>query len=322
MDKIKEAQKLADQLIDEATIRQVGDDKGALKDEPESVEKSEKDREEYVEMEESAKKVTGYDLFKMRRGIGRKKYQEKLKKKKSSSVKENKTAQKYEMMPKTKPTKHDYATGPKGEKIKRGSMTINIDNYSGKLTTVGSKKNRYLDKVKESEVVLDERYLTKDEISKLHDMRNDLADKQAATSKYPKLQKLNVFSKSNKMKKVAKKKKRDAAFDRMMGRANKGLVDEANQVSIAQQKDTLFDKLERVVKDKVDKESHLDPEPATEGWANSIARAARKAVGLSTGKDKKAYAAVGKKGNDRLRNKNISVYHKDSNKQYKEMIKK
>ncbi len=261
MDKIKEAQKLADQLIDEATIRQVGDDKGALKDEPESVEKSEKDREEYVEMEESAKKVTGYDLFKMRRGIGRKKYQEKLKKKKSKSV-------------------------------------------------------------KESEEVLDERYLTKDEISKLHDMRNDLADKQAATSKYPKLQKLNVFSKSNKMKKVAKKKKRDAAFDRMMGRANKGLVDEANQVSIAQQKDTLFDKLERVVKDKVDKESHLDPEPATEGWANSIARAARKAVGLSTGKDKKAYAAVGKKGNDRLRNKNISVYHKDSNKQYKEMIKK
>lgn len=53
MDKIKKAQDLADQLLNEATIKQVGDDKGALKDKPESIQKSEKDRKDAVEMKES-----------------------------------------------------------------------------------------------------------------------------------------------------------------------------------------------------------------------------------------------------------------------------
>ena len=51
MDKIKEAQLLADKMLDEC-ICQVGDDKGALKDEPESVEKSEEDIKKAVSMRE------------------------------------------------------------------------------------------------------------------------------------------------------------------------------------------------------------------------------------------------------------------------------
>ena len=51
MDKITRAQEYADKLIDEATIRQVGDDKSALNDEPESIKKSEEDLEDYVSME-------------------------------------------------------------------------------------------------------------------------------------------------------------------------------------------------------------------------------------------------------------------------------
>jgi len=53
MNKIQRAQELADQLIDESTIPQVGDNKGALKDEPESIKKSEEDLEDYVDLEES-----------------------------------------------------------------------------------------------------------------------------------------------------------------------------------------------------------------------------------------------------------------------------
>jgi len=52
MDKIKEAQQLADDLLDEC-ICTVGDDKGALKDEPESVKKSEEDIKKAVAMKEA-----------------------------------------------------------------------------------------------------------------------------------------------------------------------------------------------------------------------------------------------------------------------------
>jgi len=69
MDKIKEAQDLAEKLLDEC-ICQVGDDKGALKDEPESVKKSEEDIKKAVKMEEGAP-IRGAALAKMRLGIER-----------------------------------------------------------------------------------------------------------------------------------------------------------------------------------------------------------------------------------------------------------
>jgi len=53
MNKIKEAQTLADKLLDEC-ICQVGNNKGALKDEPESIKKSEEDIKKAVEMKEDS----------------------------------------------------------------------------------------------------------------------------------------------------------------------------------------------------------------------------------------------------------------------------
>ncbi len=225
MDKIKEAQTLADQLLDECNT--VGDNKGALKDVPESIKKSEEDLEDYVSME--------------------------------------------------------------------------------------------------SDEVLDERYLEKDEVNKLHKMRTNLANKHQKQSKHPTIQKYNTFSKTNKMKRTADKKKRDADFNRIVGKANRGIkenetnqistmvsniatflgeekevkvsdvpkdkqkifkinrgkarekggkltkaekggkpIKEADQVATAQQKDTLFDKLERVTKNSDKLKATITQEPTTE----------------------------------------------------------
>ena len=63
MDKITKAQKYADQLLDEVTIRQVGYDKGPLKDEPESIKKSEEDLEDYVKMEKIADMLNNIQTY-------------------------------------------------------------------------------------------------------------------------------------------------------------------------------------------------------------------------------------------------------------------
>lgn len=57
MDKIQEAQKLVDTILDSACICQVGKDKAALKDEPEDVKKSRDDIEKSMSMEESVKDI-------------------------------------------------------------------------------------------------------------------------------------------------------------------------------------------------------------------------------------------------------------------------
>jgi len=157
MNKIQKAQELADQLLDEATIRQVGNDKGALKDEPESIKKSEEDLEDYVEMEESNQ---------------------------------------------------------------ISNMVNNIATFLGE-------------------------------------------DKEVKISDVPDSKKM-IF-KINRGKARIKGGK--------LTKAEKGgkPIKEADQVATAQQKDTLFDKLERVVKDRTKKNSGSDPTPTSEGsWLQSL----------------------------------------------------
>jgi len=151
MDKIKEAQELADKLIDEATIKQVGDNKGALKDTPEKLEKSEEDIDKAVEMKENTKILNMVDNLKIH---------------------------------------------------------------------LGEKKE-----IKVSDVPKD-----KQEIFKIN--RGKAREKGGALTK-----------------------------------AERGgkPVKESNQTKIAQQKDTLFDNLSRVVQPKTDKKTSLNPEPTSEG---------------------------------------------------------
>jgi hypothetical protein len=239
MNKIEKAQQLADQLIDEC-ICQVGGDKGALKDEPESLVKSLKDIKKAVSMESDADKIT--------------------------------------------------------------KMVASIAEYLGE-----AKKE-----VKVSDVPKD-----KQEIFKIN--RGKARIKGGALTK-----------------------------------AEKGgkPVKEADQVATAQQKDTLFDKLERVVKDsgklkatitteptteaavteaslgaKIQRGiarndrnlrlgNKMDPkakanakkrkEPTTEGWANDIARALRSKAGMSTNKDKKKDGKKSNQSSAKFYDKNIA----------------
>lgn len=79
MDKIKSAQSMVDQLLDECNIRQVGDNKGALKDIPEDVDSSMDDFEDYILMDEAEEvKVSDVPkdkqkIFKINRGKAREK---------------------------------------------------------------------------------------------------------------------------------------------------------------------------------------------------------------------------------------------------------
>jgi hypothetical protein len=79
MDKIKSAQEMVDQLLDECSIRQVGDDKGALPDVPEEVDDSMDDFEDYILMDEAEEvKVSDVPkdkqkIFKINRGKAREK---------------------------------------------------------------------------------------------------------------------------------------------------------------------------------------------------------------------------------------------------------
>jgi len=84
-------------------------------------------------------------------------------------------------------------------------------------------------------------------------------------------------------------------------------IKESNQVAIAQQKDTLFDKLERVMKNKTDKDTSLNPEPTTEGdgVAAKLATWMRGKVGMQTNKDKEKLAVKGKKANQA----NVAFYN-------------
>ncbi len=151
MDKIKAAQQLAEKLLDEACICQVGGDKGALKDEPESIKKSEEDLKKAVKMKQEAK---------------------------------------------------------------ISSMVDKISTYLGESPT-----DAQIAKIR------------------LGVERND--------------RNLKLGNKMDPKAKANAKKRKES-------------IKEADQVKIAQQKDTLLDNNDRIVKDKVDKETCLDPVPTVE----------------------------------------------------------
>ena len=174
MDKIQKAQELADQLLDECNT--VGDNKGALNDEPESIKKSEEDLEDYVKMEESL------DLL----------------------DEDFATQRKEENWKKS----HEAKKNTWGEK--HGGNVRNFDNGYGK--TGGDFKT-----LKLKNTVLGYR-----------------------------------------------KQDRKDAQDKIMKQWKKKHIKEADQVATAQQKDTLFDKLERVVKDSDKLKPTITQEPTLE----------------------------------------------------------
>jgi hypothetical protein len=239
MDKIKAAQKLAEKLLDEACICQVGGDKGALKDEPESIKKSEEDTKKAMEMKQEAKISAMVDRISTYLGEGKDSKFSTDNRLQSMLHRAifNKRKQKN---PKEKPMEESEKMS--AERIaRRQKMLKDLKNF------VKLKKKP----IKESD----------EEQAKILSMIDTISvylgeEKEVKVSDVPK-DKQKIF-------KINRGKAREKGGP--LTKAEKGgkPVKEANQVKIAQQKDTLLDNNERIVKDKVDKDTCLDPVPTVE----------------------------------------------------------
>jgi len=74
-------------------------------------------------------------------------------------------------------------------------------------------------------------------------------------------------------------------------------IKESDLIKTAQQKDTLFDNLNRIMKDKTGEETCLNPEPTTEGWLSNLASKVAKKSAEKSKKEKTGwFASLQKKG--------------------------
>jgi hypothetical protein len=279
MDKIQKAQDLADMLLDEMEIKQVGGDKGALKDEPESIKKSEDDLEDYVEMKESDElledEVVEEGLFKNKNNPARKNSFNDLYKKGMKRLKDGPPKKKVKEEAQISSMVDNLATylgeASLGAKIQRG-IARNDKNYEegndmDPTAKANAKKRKEEKTVKEG--ILPYKKVSRDiEQIKDHELgRRGFENSYGGNTKSkwgPQNKKREYMTK--KMNDY-KKKMIDKPMDSFKKKHN---IKEADQVATAQQKNTLFDKLERVVKDSGKLKPTITTEPTTEGSLKNI----------------------------------------------------
>lgn len=300
MSKITVAQELADALLDEC-ICQVGNDKGALPDIPEDVEDSMDDLEDYTTMEEESDEIVEErylekdevdKLHKMRTGLANS-YKNQSKHPTVQKINPYSTTNKLKRAADDK--KRESTFNRKFSKANKGiienesnqisTMVDNIASYLGEAS-LGAKiqlgiarndKNykegndmdpkAKANAKKRAETVKE----TEDIKGIIKKVQSDRRKGEFSKNTLKDIQRRSYYSAGRKM--VTSDKLSDKQATNIGNRLDKAKVrvKESDQVAIAQQKDTLFDKLERVMKDKTDKDTSLNPEPTTEGsWLSSL----------------------------------------------------
>ena len=255
MNKIKEAQELADMLLDGAEIRQVGDDKGALPDEPDKLQDSLEDIEDYVTMESDEAKEINKQPFNDDDSMSGM----------TSRAARNK----------------DIHKGIKRDPIEENNIRQDrIDRRNKGYETHEKRKSSWEEKHGGNVKHFDNGY------GKTGGSFVDLKHKEDI-----------MGYKRNDRKAAMRKAMSDFHINQQNKRKNN--IKEADQIATAQQKDTLFDKLERVVKDSGELKPSITKEPTTEGMAAKLATYLRGKAGMNTDTDKKKLADKGKEANQK-----------------------